>query len=377
MDRPYSKIQQSAQALFDFADINFNGDRPWDIQVHNPELYKRILTQGSLGLGESYIDGWWDSEKLDVLFHKVLAAKLSQRLNWKAKSKLVWRVAQASLVNQQSVNRAKKVADVHYNLGNNLFEAMLDSSMNYSCGYWANAEDLEQSQQQKMELICQKLLLEPGMKVLDIGCGWGSLAKYMAERYGVKVLGLTISSEQQKLAQQRTEHLDVEILLKDYRAAIGEYDRIVSVGMFEHVGGKNYLTYFQKVHELLSGDGIFLLHTIGTEDNRRSADQFIQKYIFPNGRIPNRNLINSASLDLFKLEDWHNFGPDYDKTLMAWNDRFEQAWPNLKDDYSEQFYRLWRYYLHCCAGYFRSREGQLWQLVYTKTSSSRSYHRQR
>jgi len=367
-----SRLQQSAQELFDFADVQFNGDRPWDIQVHNPEFYRRVLTGGSLGLGESYIEGWWDSDQLDVLFDKVIGAMLSKHLGGVFKSKVIWRLLLSTIINRQSINRAKQVADVHYNLGNNLFEAMLDSSMNYSCGYWANAENLEQAQH-KMELICRKLQLKAGMKVLDIGCGWGSLAKYMVENYGVSVRGLTISEEQQKLAQQRTQGMDIDIALEDYRFTRGEYDRIVSVGMFEHVGSKNYLTYFQKVNDLLRSDGLFLLHTIGTEDNRSSTDGFIQKYIFPNGRIPNRELINTASLDLFKLEDWHNFGPDYDLTLIAWRDRFEQAWPQLKDQYSERFYRMWRYYLNCCAGYFRCRQGQLWQLVYTKPEHSRAY----
>jgi len=370
-------LQESAQHLFEYADVRFNGDRPWDIQVHNPELYRRLLVGGSLGMGESYIEGWWDAEALDVLFDKVIGAMLVKRLTGVAKMKIAWRLLESSVVNFQTTARAGQVAEAHYDLGNDLFERMLDPSMNYSCGYWANADNLEQAQQHKMDLICRKLKLEPGMRVLDIGCGWGSLAQYMAENHGVQVRGLTVSKEQQALAIERTQGLDVDIVLEDYRSTTGEFDRIVSVGMLEHVGRKNYPTYFQQVHNLLAADGICLIHTIGTEVNKSSTDPFIGKYIFPNGAIPSRASINNASLDLLRVEDWHNFGPDYDLTLMAWSDNFEASWPELQDAYSERFYRMWRYYLNCCAGYFRSRQGQLWQMVYTHLDQSAPYRSER
>ena len=369
------QLEVSARNLFEHADVAFNGDRPWDIQVNNEAVYRRILAGGSIGLGESYMDDWWDCEALDVLFERVTSAELSSKLGGIAKLDIVWRLLLDVLLNRQTLGRAYQVGEAHYDIGNDLFEAVLDPSMNYSCAYWKNAETLQQAQTDKMDLICRKLKLEPGMRVLDIGCGWGGLAEYMIRNHDVSVVGLTISKEQKALAEQRLKGLPAEIWLQDYRLLKDEqgFDRIVSVGMFEHVGNKNYPIYFEKVAELLKQDGLFLLHTIGTESLLKTTDGFIQKYIFPNGKIPNRRHINDTSLKLLRLEDWHNFGNDYDRTLMVWLDNFEAAWPELKKNYDHRFYRMWRYYLCCCAGWFRSRQGQLWQLVYTKPESNQPY----
>ena len=369
------QLEVTARKLFDHAGVQFNGSQPWDIKVGNDALYRRILMGGSVGFGESYVDGWWDCHKLDVLFEKVTAASLSQRLGGVAKLNVGWRLLLDTLLNRQTLSRAYQVGEAHYDIGNDLFEAMLDPSMNYSCGYWQNAENLVEAQQQKMDLICRKLKLEPGMKVLDIGCGWGGLAEYMIRRFDVKVVGLTISKEQCALAQERLKGMPAEIRLQDYRLIEEEqgFDRVVSVGMFEHVGNKNYLGYFEKVADLLNPNGLFLLHTIGSESLRKTTDGFIQKYIFPNGKIPNRQMINQTSLQLLRLEDWHNFGNDYDLTLMAWLENFESNWPELQNSYDDRFYRMWKYYLCCCAGWFRSRQGQLWQLVFSKMDSSSPY----
>ncbi|AJQ93262.1 cyclopropane fatty acyl phospholipid synthase [Gynuella sunshinyii] len=362
------------QELLDLADVKLNGDRPWDITVHDNRLFARVARDGSIGLGESYMDGWWDSERLDMLFTQILGAQLNQKLIGTARIKLAFSALSHMMFNFQSLARAYQVGEVHYDIGNQLYERMLDPYMIYSCGYWKGAENLAQAQEHKLDLICRKLQLEPGMHLLDIGCGWGGLALYAAKHYGVKVTGITISREQQKLAAQRTRDYDVEIRLEDYRHLTGKFDRIVSVGMFEHVGRKNYRTYFEVVNRLLKKDGLFLLHTIGEEPTFDAADRFISKYIFPNGKVPSRKHINDHSVDLLRLEDWHNFGPDYDTTLMAWAKNFEQSWPELKQDYNDRFYRMWRYYLYSCAGYFRSREGQLWQLVYSHPQGQRVYH---
>lgn len=370
-----NRLKDSASQLFAHADVAFNGDRPWDIQVHNDTVYSRILSGGSIGLGEAYIDDWWDCEELDVLFDKVTSAQLSSKLGGVAKLDIVWRLLLDALLNRQTLGRAYQVGEAHYDIGNDLFEAVLDPSMNYSCAYWNTSDNLQQAQTDKMDLICRKLKLDPGMRVLDIGCGWGGLAEHMIRNFDVSVVGLTISKEQKALAETRLNGLPAEIFLEDYRLlkdAQG-FDRVVSVGMFEHVGNKNYQIYFQKVAELLKPEGLFLLHTIGTESLLKTTDGFIQKYIFPNGKIPNRRHINDASLQRLRLEDWHNFGNDYDRTLMAWFHNFEAAWPELKKNYDHRFYRMWRYYLCCCAGWFRSRQGQLWQLVYTKPESSEPY----
>lgn len=367
------RLQATVQRLCDYADVRLGGDRPWDIEVHNPGFYPRVLKQGSIGLGESYMDGWWDSAGLDQLFTRINAARLAGRLGLSARLRVLSALLWDTLINRQSIGRARQVATRHYDLGNDLFECMLDTGMNYSCGYWRRADSLDEAQRHKIRLICDKLRLEPGHRVLDIGCGWGGLAEYLAREHEAHVTGLTISREQCEYARRRVSGLPVDIRLLDYRKVSGSFDRIVSVGMFEHVGRKNYRLFFEKAAKLLKPEGLFLLHTIGAETLTQSTDAFIDKYIFPNSKIPNRAELSRASEGLFRLEDWHNFGPDYDRTLMAWLSRFEAAWPKLQGRYSERFYRMWRYYLCCCAGYFRSRRGELWQLVFSHPLSDRPY----
>ncbi|HIE0609540.1 TPA: cyclopropane fatty acyl phospholipid synthase [Serratia marcescens] len=345
------------------AGVAINGPRAWDIRVHNPALFKRILQEGSLGFGESYMDGWWECERLDMLFTRILQAGVDERLP-KSLSDIA-RIAYARLFNRQSRKRAWQVGKEHYDIGNDLFRAMLDPYMQYSCGYWKEAQTLEQAQQAKLRMICEKLQLKPGMTLLDIGCGWGGLAQFAAQNYGVSVHGVTISAEQQKLAQARCAGLDVEILLQDYRDLDRQFDRIVSVGMFEHVGPKNYENYFSVAARNLKPDGLFLLHTIGSNQTDLNVDAWIDKYIFPNGCLPSVRHIAEASEGRFVMEDWHNFGADYDRTLMAWLENFKRAWPDLMGGYSERFERMFTYYLNACAGAFRSRNIQLWQVLFS------------
>ena len=353
-----------AAELLGRAGIEINGSAPSDLRIKNPLFFKRVLQEGSLGLVESYMDGWWDCERLDIFFHKVLRAGLEKQLPHHFKDTL--RIAGARLFNLQSKKRAWIVGKEHYDLGNDLFSRMLDPYMQYSCGYWKEAQTLEAAQQAKLDLICRKLELEPGMRVLDIGCGWGGLAEYMARNYQVSVVGVTISAEQQKMAQARCADLDVEIRLQDYRDLHDSFDRIVSVGMFEHVGPKNYATYFEVADRNLKPNGRFLLHTIGSKVTDHNVDPWIDKYIFPNGCLPSVRQIADASEKHFVMEDWHNFGADYDTTLMAWYERFLASWPEIADNYSERFKRMFSYYLNACAGAFRARDIQLWQVVFSR-----------
>ncbi|CNJ02951.1 cyclopropane fatty acyl phospholipid synthase [Yersinia mollaretii] len=359
-ENPWFRI---VQEMLNRADIEINGSRPFDIRVNNPDFFKRVLQEGSLALGESYMDGWWECDRLDIFFQRVLRAGLENQLPHHLKDTL--RIAAARVINLQSKKRAWIVGKEHYDLGNDLFSLMLDPNMQYSCGYWKDATTLEQAQENKLRMICEKLQLAPGMKLLDIGCGWGGLAAYAARHYGVSVSGVTISAEQQKLAQERCEGLDVTILLQDYRDLNEQFDRIVSVGMFEHVGPKNYRTYFDMVHRNLKPDGLFLLHTIGANRTDLSIDPWINKYIFPNGCLPSVKHIAQASEPYFIMEDWHNFGADYDRTLMAWYARFQAAWPSLAENYSSRFERMFSYYLNACAGAFRARDIQLWQVLFS------------
>ncbi len=357
----------------DLAGVSFNGDQPWDIQVFDSRVYRRILTQGSLGFGESYMDNMWESHELDELFHRLLKVDIEKHLGSVAKFRLYFEIFRQNLFNRQTSKRAYEVGKKHYDTGNDIFQAMLDPTMSYSCGYWAEADNLAQAQKHKLDLICRKLMLQPGERVLEIGCGWGSFAQYAAENYGVEVHGITISKEQQTLAQERCAGLPVTIELMDYRDLQGQFDKIVSIGMFEHVGPKNYPVYFDSAMKLLKPEGLFLLHTIGIHATSLKVDPWIDKYIFRNGKLPSAEELASVLNSRFVIEDWHNFGTDYDKTLMAWWENFDKAWPDLSTHYDERFYRMWKYYLHSCAGFFRSKQGQLWQLVLSKRGREGEY----
>lgn len=366
----------TAAALLARADIRVGGDRPWDIQVHHPDTFPRILAKGSLGLGESYMDGWWDCAQLDEFIARVLRARLDTQVG---QAGLTLALLKARWFNLQSEQRAWVVGRQHYDLGNDLYEAMLDPTMAYSCGYWAAAGDLAAAQEAKLDLVCRKLGLEPGMRLLDIGCGWGSLMRFAAERYGVECVGLTISREQARHGADKAAGLPVRFELADYRSFNRDgrqrFDRIASIGMFEHVGHKNFDAYFETAQRSLVDDGLFLLHTIGKNRAGTATDPWTEKYIFPNGALPSAAELATSAERRFVIEDWHNFGADYDRTLMAWHDRFEQAWPRLRPRYGDRFHRMWRYYLLSCAGTFRARDNQLWQLVLSPRGAAGGYRR--
>ena len=358
------KTIRQFEKMLEPAGIQLNGTNAWDIEVHDKNLFPRLARDGTLGLGEAYMDGWWDCPALDEMIDRAFRAGLEDKV--RNNSRFLLYLLSCRLLNRQSRARAFQVGEQHYDIGNDVFESMLDSYMNYSCGYWDSAGDLEQAQIAKMQMICAKLKLEPGMQVLDLGCGWGGLSRWMAERHGVDVTGVTVSKEQAQLARERCVGLPVAIEVKDYRDLDGEFDRIASVGMFEHVGQRNYRTFFQKTYSLLKSEGLFLLHTIGASRGGFATDRWIEKYIFPNGVLPPAQVLTERAGAFFTIEDWHNFGADYDPTLMAWHKRFNAAWPQLKAQYGERFKRMFDYYLLVCAGAFRSRENHLWQLMLAK-----------
>jgi len=271
--------------------------------------------------------------------------------------------ARVRLQNRQSLRLAGEVARRHYDLGNDLFCAMLDRRWIYSCAYWRDARDLDEAQEEKLRLVCEKLELKPGMRVLDMGCGWGGALRFAVTRYQVEAVGVTLAQEQARVARERCRGLPVEIRLQDYRGLEGRFDRIFSLGMFEHVGARNHRTFLRVMREHLKDDGLLLLHTIGGATDSWSTDSWIARYIFPNSMLPSAAQLAAACQGLFVIEDWHNFGADYDATLLRWHENFERAWPSLAPRYDERFHRMWRYYLLSCAGAFRARRNQLWQLV--------------
>ena len=357
------KSEQIVRALLQNAGIEVQGSNPWDIQVHDPRFYERVLTDGSLGFGESYVAGWWDCEAVDELVRRVFRADIHTQVtgNWK----MLWHYLRARIVNMQSPYRAFEVAEKHYDIGNDLYRPMLGETMAYTCAYWKDAKTLDEAQYAKFDLICRKTCLEKGMKILELGCGWGGFAKYAAEKYGVEVTGYTVSKEQAKFGNDWCRDLPVTIRLADYREAEGLYDRVISIGIMEHVGYKNYRAYMELARRCMRDEGIAFVHTIGGIRSRTAIEPWIHKYIFPNAMLPSIAQIAEACEMIFVVEDAHNIGEHYDHTLMAWYHKFEEAWPDLRDKYSDLFYRMWRFYLLSCAGAFRARYTQLWQFVMT------------
>ena len=350
------------------AGITLNGMNPWDIRVNDERWYARVFRDKSLGLGESYMDGWWDCEQVDEMISRVLRGGIESELSVNLQDAI--RVLPSVLFNLQSTARARMIAEHHYDLGNDLFHSFLDPYCQYSCAYFEGTEDLAQAQENKLALIAEKLNLTDTDRVLDIGCGWGGFARYAAERYGCSVTAVNISREQLRFAREFCAGLPVTFLDCDYRAIEGRFDKIVSVGMFEHVGHKNYRTFMEVVHRCLEEDGNFLLHTIGNNKTiKGECDPWITKYIFPNGFLPSMAQIARAAEGLFVIEDCHNMGPHYDITLMAWNNNFQEAWPRLEERYGTRFKRMWEYYLLSSAGAFRARNIQLWQVAMTQAET--------
>ncbi|MFI5295104.1 MAG: cyclopropane fatty acyl phospholipid synthase [Thermodesulfovibrionales bacterium] len=365
------KSKAAIKEILSQAGITVGGDMPWDIQVADKRFYHRVLREGSLGLGESYMDGWWDCEELDTFLAKLLPINPEEKI--KADWRLLLHAIGEVIFNHGRKSRAFHVGEGHYDKGNELFRNMLDKRMVYSCAYWKDAKDLDSAQEAKLELICRKLGLKPGDRVLDIGCGWGSFARYAAENYGTEVVGITVSKEQLSLAKELCRGLPVELRLQDYRDIDERFDHVVSVGMFEHVGRKNYRTYMEKVRQCLKDDGLFLLHCIGSKVSFMAGDPWLGKYIFPNSLIPSMKQISISLEGLFTVENVQNFGFYYDATLTSWFRNFHNNWDNIKDLYDGRFYRMWKYYLLSSAGAFRCRSLQVWQFVLSPSGVKGGY----
>ncbi|MDB6094602.1 MAG: cyclopropane-fatty-acyl-phospholipid synthase [Verrucomicrobia bacterium] len=362
--RHFGSAQRIITDLFALADIRIGGDRPWDLRVNDLRFYRRVLATGTLGFGEAYMDGWWDCAAIDEMTFRALRAELAQHLPLNPKTIMAGLVAK--VFNLQTVARARRSASAHYDLGNRFFAAMLDPSMQYSCAYFQGTDDLAEAQRRKMDLICRKLGLRSGHRLLDIGCGWGGLSRYAAEHYGCSVVGITVSAEQRDYAVEASRGLPVEIRLQDYRELNEPFDRIASVGMMEHVGYKNYGAYMAAAARCLDVGGLFLCHTIGGTASRTGSDPWITRYIFPNSMLPSPAQVTHAAEERFVVEDVHNFGAYYDRTLMAWEENFRRSWDQFRNHYGERFGRMWRYYLLSCAGAFRARDIELFQFVLAK-----------
>jgi len=363
-----SGAEAIVRELFELAGIAIGGTARGDIHVRDPRFYERVLRDASIGFGEAYMDEWWETDALDVTIDKIMRADLKRKItgSWRMRALTV----KALLLNLQAKARASASIEAHYDIGNDLYTRMLDERMVYTCAYWKNATTLTEAQEHKLDLVCKKLGLEPGMRVLDLGCGWGGLASWAAEKYGCTVLGVTLSKDQVSLGNELWKHLPVELRLCDYRDVTGTFDRVVSIGMMEHVGPKNHRDMMRTIDRCLAPEGVALVHTIANNRSLRHGTPFIEKYIFPNAVAPSLAQIGRAMEGLFVIEDLHNIGPDYDPTLMAWWDNFDRAYADLAHRYDRRFYLMWKFYLLAAAGALRSRDGQLFQVVMTKPGRS-------
>ena len=353
------------------AGVTVNGPNPWDIQVHNERMWTRLFSEGSLGLGESYMDGEWDAVDLAEFFNKVLVGGVADKI--RITPNLLWQIAQAKLLNMKNIERSRRVARMHYN-ETDAYKASLDARMTGSCGYWPEGvSNLDQAQEAKLDLVCRKIGLKPGQLVWDIGCGWGAFMGFAAEKFGARCVGVTVSPDQAAYGRDRYKDLPIEFQVKDYRQFEGKTDHVVSMGMFEHVGHKNYRAYFEKARSVIKDDGLFMMHTIGSQWSSDTIEPWLEKYIFPGGVIPSMAQIGKAIDGLWSVVDVHNIGPHYDKTLCAWYDNFERKWKRRNTPDEVRFYRLWKYYLLCCAGGFRAKVLQVWQFVLSPTGVPEGY----
>jgi cyclopropane-fatty-acyl-phospholipid synthase len=362
------RASEMCRELLAGADIIVGGDRPWDIQIHDERVWSRVLRDGTLGAGETFVEGWWDTPALDQFIDHTQRTTLSDTLrdNWM----VVPHVLRAKVMNLQNLRRSSDNAQRHYDIGNDLYVAMLDKRLLYTCAFYGNgARDLDEAQEHKLALVAKKIGLRDGMRVLDLGCGWGGFSAYCAER-GARVTSYTVSEEQVRWIKDKYGHLPIDIHLEDYRKASGQYDAVVSIGLMEHVGPKNYRAYMELAERCLAPGGVAFVHTIASNKPRAHIDPWFDKYIFPNAVLPTLAQLITAMEGIFVPEDVHNIGEDYDRTLLAWWERFDAAWPELRAKYGEPFYRMWKFYLLASAGAFRSRSQHLFQLVMTRRGTS-------
>lgn len=364
--------KQMVEEILSIADVKINGERPSDIRVYDERFYDRVIKDGSLGFGEAYMEGWWDAQALDECMYKILSAHLEQKV--KPTWGMCWNFIKAKLFNMQGKgSRSSKVIQQHYELGDDLYESMLGNTLAYTCAYWKGCSTLDEAQTRKFDLIAKKMDLKKGMKVLDLGCGWGGFAQHIAKNYGVEVVAVNLSEKQCAYAKKICKGLPVEVRNHDYRETVGTFDRVISIGLLEHVGHKNYRGFMELIDRCLKEDGLALIHTIGRNTSTVVTEPWISRYIFPNGHLPSITQIGESFEGLFVMEDWHNFSINYDATLVAWFKNFEKNWDKIKAHYPDPFFKMWKYYLLSCAGAFRARNIQLWQVVLSKEGIAGGY----
>jgi len=349
-----------------------------DIIIHDKSTYRNIITKGSLGLGESYMKKKWDSPHLDILIAKLIKAGIHKNNFLGALTKFILWV-KSVIFNLQDRKNSPLLSETHYNTGNHLFKSFLDPNMIYSCAYFKNTNDLAQAQLKKIKIVGNKLDLQPGEKVLDIGCGWGGTARILSEMFDVEVTGVSDSSEMIKYANEYNACERVKFICADYRVIKGKFNKIYNVGFLEAVGPKNFRSFMEQVNDMLLDNGIFLIHTIGGQYSTNKGDPWLDKYIFPHGVIPSKKQIDKAVKNIFEIRDFEAFGRYYETTLEHWRNNLNRNWSAIKDQFDkpEIFKRMMDYYLSSCTAAFHTGMLDLWQYVFTKLGEVREYEKYR
>jgi len=344
--------------------------------INNPEFYDRVISQGSLGLGESYMEGWWDAKDNDIAscIGPMLCNELYNTIRV-SPSLLLSAVATRILANG-SRSRSKANIQQHYDVGNDFYELFLDTNMAYTCGYQKDKNDtIEQMQDQKHERVARKLGLKPGEHIVDLGCGFGGMLRYGAKHFGISGVGVTLSEGQHEWGNNKIKEEglqdNIHIDLKDYRDMTGSFDHVVSIGLAEHTWQRGYETFIGKVSDLLKDGGVGLVHTIGsTAAPHETTDAWINRYIFPDGRLPRlEELIEEMRRAGLTVGHVENLKLHYAETLRHWKEKFNRNRTAIKaigPEYNEEFLRMWDYYLQVCEAAFRYGELQLYQILFCK-----------
>ena len=344
------------------------------VRIRDPRFFRKCVLNAELALGEAYMEEAITVEDDDIYGLLYLITSNLDGADNPLYRRILYRirVLARNFAQFNPVSRSRRNVAHHYDLSNDFYELFLDEDKQYSCAYFPRPDmTLEEAQAAKKRHIARKLLLEPGMKVLDIGCGWGGMGLTLAEEHGAEVEGITLSVQQQALASERVKERNLEdrvsFRLCDYREVEGSFDRIVSVGMFEHVGTPHYRRFFSDVRRLLRRDGVALLHTIGRLDVPGTTNPWILKYIFPGGYVPALSEVMTAiEKEGLKVTDVEIWQTHYAETLRCWRQRFEDNLQAVSDMFDERFCRMWRYYLAACEVTFRNQPQVVFQIQITR-----------
>ncbi len=344
--------------------------------IKNPDFYDRVVRDGSLGMGESYMEGWWDAEGDDIVsaIGIIISNQLEKTI--RVSPSLMLSAASTKIFANVSRVRSKSNIQQHYDVGNDFYELFLDENMAYTCGYQKDPNDtIEDMQNQKHERVARKLGLKAGESMVDLGCGFGGMLRYGAKNFGIKGMGVTLSEGQYEWANKKMQeeglHDNIRVELKDYRDMTGTFDHVVSIGLAEHTWQRGYETFIGKISELLKEGGVGLVHTIGvTSPPHETTDAWINRYIFPDGRLPRlEELIEEMRRAGLTVGHVENFKLHYAETLRHWKEKFNKNRATIKamaPEYNEEFLRMWDYYLQVCEAGFRYGELQLYQILFCK-----------